>query len=369
MKRILKLLAIGSLAVGMVACGSKTTYEIAMITDIGSIDDKSFNQGTWEGVKKYADEKKIDAKYYKPTDGTTSSYVSAINLAVEGGAKIIVCPGYLFEEAVYVSQTAHPDVKFVLIDGEPHTADYSTYKTEENTLPILFAEEQSGFLAGYAVVKDGFEKLGFTGGLPVPAVKRFGFGYVAGAFYAAEELGVLEDVSVADTHFEYLMSFDPSDTVKSLASGWFNSGVEVIFSAAGGAGNSVMSAASEQTSKWVVGVDVNQIPQSEYVITSAMKQIGTAAYEALTDFYNDAWDGGETLHYSVTNDGVGIPDDFSRFNTFSKTAYDAMFAKLVSGAVVAPDTYDELKTFCSSLGVDISDANVFPTKEKADMSL
>lgn len=368
MKRIMSLLAVSALAVSLSACGT-TTYEIAMITDLGSIDDKSFNQGTWEGVNQYAQDNNKNAKYYQPTDATTAAYVAAIDLAISGGAKIVVTPGFLFEESIFIAQDKYPDVKFVLIDGTPHNADYSVFKTGDNTLSILFAEHESGFLAGYSVVRDGYEKLGFMGGLPVPAVKKFGFGYVAGAYYAAQEMGKLAQVSVSNANYEYLGTFAPSDTVKSTAAGWFNAGTQVIFAAAGGAGNSVMGAAAESTNKWVVGVDVNQIPQSEKVITAAMKEIGLAAYEAIDAFYENRWVGGITKTYTAANNGVSIPDDFSRFKTYTKAQYDTIQAKVANGTVKVPETYAALATFVSGLGVNTSDPNKFPTAANADANL
>lgn len=368
MKRILSLLAVSALAVSLSACAANT-YEVAMITDLGSIDDKSFNQGTWEGVNKYATDNNKRAKYYQPTDATTAAYVAAIDLAISGGAKIVVTPGFLFEESIFIAQDKYPDVKFVLIDGVPHNADYSQFKTASNTLSVLFAEQESGFLAGYAVVRDGYEKLGFMGGLPVPAVKRFGFGFVAGAYYAAKEMNKLSAVTVSNANYEYLGTFAPSDTVKSTAAGWFNAGTQIIFAAAGGAGNSVMGAAAESTNKWVVGVDVNQIPQSEKVITAAMKEIGLAAYEAIDAHYKNQWVGGITKNYNASNNGVSIPNDFSRFSTFNKAQYDAIQAKVANGTILVPDTYAGLATFVGALGVSTIDPNKFPTKANADANL
>ena len=141
------------------------TYDIAMITDIGTIDDKSFNQGTWEGVVAYAEKNNITHKYYKPTEQTTDAYLAAIQLAVEGGAKVIVTPGFLFEAPIFQAQDLYPDVTFVLIDGFPNNGDYNNLveKTGKNTVGIKFAEEQVGYLAGYAAVKDGDTKLGIHG--------------------------------------------------------------------------------------------------------------------------------------------------------------------------------------------------------------
>jgi basic membrane protein A len=368
MKRIMSLLAVAALAVSLSACATNT-FEVAMITDLGSIDDKSFNQGTWEGVDQYAKDNNRSAKYYQPTDGTTAAYVAAIDLAVTGGAKVVVTPGFLFEEAIYIAQDKYPDVRFVLLDGVPRNADYSDFKTADNTLAILYAEHESGFLAGYSVVRDGFEKLGFMGGLPVPAVKKFGFGFVAGAYFAAQEMGKLATVSVPNANFEYLGTFAPSDTVKSTAAGWYNAGTQVIFAAAGGAGNSVMGAAAESTNKWVVGVDVNQIPQSERVITAAMKELGLAAYEAIESHFNNTWRGGYTKIYNAANNGVSIPDDFSRFTSLNKTTYDTLQAKVANGTVVVPETYAALRTFVSNLGVNVNDPNKFPNAANADANL
>ena len=208
-KFLLILLTAVLLGVGLTACGTtKKTFELALITDIGTIDDKSFNQGAWEGLKKYADEKKITYAYYKPTEKTDAAYVAAIDLAVTGGAKVIVTPGYLFEPAVYVAQDKYPNVKFILLDGTPHTPDYKTYRIEKNVYSIFYAEEQSGFLAGYAAVKDGFTSLGFMGGMAVPAVVRFGYGYVQGAEYAAKELGLTKTIALRNEVKEFWLLGD-----------------------------------------------------------------------------------------------------------------------------------------------------------------
>jgi basic membrane protein A len=302
-------------------------YELALITDVGTIDDRSFNQGAWEGLKDYAEDNDITYKYYQPTDKTTDDYLEAIGLAVDGGAKVIVTPGFLFEPAIFIAQDEYPDVKFILLDGFPQDGTYTDFRIEDNVLSIFYAEEQAGFLAGYAAVKEGMRKLGFMGGMAVPAVIRFGYGYIAGADYAAQELGLAADS--VEVMFTYLGDFGPSPDHQTKAAAWFNQGTEVIFAAAGGAGNSVMAAASEQSKK-VIGVDVDQSGESTTVITSAMKMLGLSVYEALEDFYANEFKGGESITLDVTVDGVGFPDDFSRFSTFTKADYDAIYAKLVA---------------------------------------
>ena len=144
-KRVLSLMLVLAMAVGMLTgCGSSDGYEIALITDKGNIDDKSFNQGAWEGVVEYAEKNNISHKYYKPEEASDAGYLAAIDLAVEGGANVVVCPGFLFEVAVYQAQEAFPDVKFILLDGAPHTADYATYETKSNVASVMYAEEESG---------------------------------------------------------------------------------------------------------------------------------------------------------------------------------------------------------------------------------
>ncbi|MFO7969033.1 MAG: BMP family ABC transporter substrate-binding protein [Candidatus Izemoplasmatales bacterium] len=332
------------MVVTMASC-QRDTYEIALITDVGTIDDKSFNQGAWEGVERYAKENDISHEYYQPAAKTTPAYVEAIELAIDNGAETIVTPGFLFENAIWIVQTEYPDVNFILLDGSPHNVvDFDTMDTledsgnpdftiEDNVLSIFYAEEESGFLAGYAAVKEGFTDLGFMGGMAVPAVIRFGHGFVQGANYAAEEDEYQEDA--ISIRYTYLGTFNEDSTYQTRASSWYSGGIEVIFAAAGGAGNSVMKAAEQQDDDaWVIGVDVDQSAESETVITSAKKELNNSVYDALASIYDDSFEGGRSVNYDATIDGVGLPDDFSRFTTFTETMYDDIFA------LIADDEFD-----------------------------
>lgn len=335
MKKIVAVLLVLVLVFSLAACGGgetetpePTTYEIAMITDVGTIDDKSFNQGTWEGVVAYAQENGVSHKYYKPTEQSTDAYLAAIQLAVEGGAKVVVTPGFLFEEPIYLAQELYPEVNFILIDGTPHNADYSDFRTDPNTVGIFFAEEQSGYLAGYAAVKDGYTKLGFMGGMAVPAVVRFGYGFVQGAEDAAKEMGL----TGVDVKYHYTGGFDATPEVQTLATSWYAEGTEVIFACGGAVGFSVMSAAEASDGK-VIGVDVDQSAESETVITSATKGLAAAVQEALAEYYAGSFPGGETLTLGADMDGVALPMESSKFTTFSQADYDALYAKLVAGEI------------------------------------
>lgn len=329
MKKTLSLILALVLSLGVFAVAMADTYEIAMITDIGTIDDKSFNQGTWEAIKAYGEANGKTYNYYQPSAQSTEIYVERIDQAVADGAKIIVTPGYLFEEPIYIAQDKYPDVSFVLIDGNPHNADYSEYRTEKNAVGIVFAEEQSGFLAGYAAVKDGYTKLGFMGGMAVPAVVRFGYGFVQGADYAAKEMG-LTDVTI---NYNYTGGFDATPEAQAMASSWYNDGVQVIFACGGAVGNSVMAAAEAAGGK-VIGVDVDQSSESETVITSAMKGLGAAVEQALAAYYEGSFPGGEAWVLGADKNGVQLPMATSKFEKFTQADYDAIFAKLASGEVV-----------------------------------
>jgi basic membrane protein A len=341
MKKFLAILLALVLVLGLVACGGSnepveedSSYEIAMITDIGSIDDKSFNQGTWEGVVAYADANDVTCKYYKPTEQSTEAYLNSIQLAVEGGAKVVVTPGFLFEVPIFQAQDLYKDVTFILVDGNPNDGDYKTkkipeYRTEDNAVGIVFAEEQSGYLAGYAAVMDGYTKLGFMGGMAVPAVVRYGYGFAQGAEAAAAELGV----NSIDLKYHYTGNFDATPEAQTLASSWYADGTEVIFAAGGSVGNSVMSAAEAAGTK-VIGVDVDQSPESDTVITSAMKGLAAAVTSTLEDYYAGAFPAGESLILGAADAGVQLPMETSKFETFTQDDYDAVYADLAAGNIV-----------------------------------
>ena len=299
-----------------------------MITDIGTIDDKSFTQGSWEGLKKYAEEKGITYKYYKPAGKDTDSKIDSIYLAISSGAKLIVTPGYLFEPAIYKVQDTHPEINFVLLDGTPQDGTYTDFRIEKNVYAVLYAEEEAGFLAGYGVVKEGYTNLGVMGGMAEPSVIRFGYGFVQGADYAAKELGV-KNIKI---DYTYIGGYEPTPEVQTKASSWFIKGVQVIFAPAGGAGNSVMSAA-EQNKGYVVGVDVDQSSESPTVITSAMKMIGESVYNAIDEFYKGNFPGGNSVILDAKVHGIGLPMETSKFKNFTKEDYNAIYQKLVDGSV------------------------------------
>lgn len=299
-------------------------YELALVTDIGTIDDKSFNQGSWEGLIAYANENGKTSKYYQPPEATTASILETIGLAVRGGAKLIVCPGYKFAEAVYEAQTTYPDVKFIILDSQPEKANDKTIK--DNVYAIYYAEQQAGFLAGYAAVKDGYTKLGFMGGMAAPSVTRFGYGFALGAEEAAKEMGI-ESI---DMKYHYTGSFSATPEAQTVAASWFQSGTEVIFACGGAVGNSVMAAAQDSHGK-VIGVDVDQSGESNTVITSAMKLLSKSVYDGVKAYYEGQFPGGQIVTLDAKTESIGLPMETSRFVNFTKPDYDNVYARLVAG--------------------------------------
>ncbi len=340
MKKIISVLLVTAMFLSATACGKKDSKkaEIALITDIGTIDDKSFNQGTWEGIKAYAKKADKSYKYFKPIEDSDEARINAIDLAIKGGAKTVVCPGYLFEVPIHTAQAKYPDVHFVLIDGVPHKLKETKADIGSKTYSILFAEEQSGFLAGYAAVKEGYKKLGFMGGVAVPAVVRYGYGYIQGADYAAKELGLAKgDISIKYT---YVGNFNATPENMALASSWYNAGADIIFACGGAVGNSVMKAA-ETANKKVIGVDVDQCSESNTVMTSAMKNLQKSVGDVLAsiDGKDNETKAGQTVTLGADTGNVLLPMQSSKFTKFTQKDYDAIYKQIVDGKIkIGKDT-------------------------------
>ena len=364
MKKILALLLVLVMVLSLVACGAKTEapaadektttneqttaitnpdsivdemtsadgkYQVAFITDVGQLKDKSFNQGTYDGVKLYAANNGKSYKYYQPANGdqaTDDDRIDAMNLACENGAEIVVAAGFMQAAALEVAAKAYPDVKFVFIDGWTLGLD--------NVAAIAFKEEQSGYLAGYAAVMEGYTKLGFCGGGggTNPACQRFGYGFAQGADAAAAKLGVQIEMNYS---WLYGASFSATPELQTMATGWYANGTEVIFACGGSMFQSVAAAASAEDGL-VVGVDVDQSFESPAVITSALKGLSDATVWAITKFYNGEWAdiGGNLASLGAADNAVGLPTATWSLS-WSVEEYEAMFAEIVSGTIVISD--------------------------------
>ena len=303
-------------------------YQVAFITDVGQLKDKSFNQGTYDGVKLYASANGKSYKYYQPAGGdqaTDDDRIDAMKLACENGAEVVVAAGFMQESALKAAAEAYPNVNFVFIDGYPVGFD--------NVAGIAFQEEQSGYLAGYATVMEGYTKLGFTGGGggTNPACQRFGYGFVQGAEAAAAKKGVKVEVNYS---WLYGSSFSASPELQTMATGWYANGTEVIFACGGSMFQSVASAASAEDGK-VVGVDVDQSGDSPAVITSAMKGLADATVWAIEKHYAGQWAeiGGKGTSLGAADNAVCLPTATWSLTGWTVAEYEALYAEIVAGNV------------------------------------
>ena len=338
MKKILALLLVLALSLTLVACGSGNTtetkapemkpaetkadaapateaqaaapeYKVAMVTDYGDITDQSFNQTTWEAVVAFGKDNNVETKYYKPTSNDTAGRVASVELAIAEGYNVIVMPGYAFGGTIVEVAPNYPDVKFVALDvakgdlletavankGESYDYNPDNWKLEDyvdlsNVYCAIYQEELAGYMAGYAAVKLGYTKLGFLGGMAVPAVIRFGYGYVQGVDAAAKELGITVDMKYA-----YGNQFYGDADITAVMDTWYADGTQIVFACGGGIYTSAAEAAKKAGGK-VIGVDVDQkaIIDGDYgegmTVTSATKGLRPTTINALTDIIvNGKW--------------------------------------------------------------------------------
>ena len=328
MKKFFALLLSLAMVLALVACGqkdptpdtpdtpddpqTKVEYKVAMITDYGDITDQSFNQTTYEACKAFAEDNSIEFSYFKPAGDNTADRVAMIEKAVDEGFNVIVMPGYAFGGAIVEAAPEFPDVKFIALDvaagdlletavakaGEtydytPENWDLNKYVDMSNVYCAVYQEELCGYMAGYAAVKLGYKNLGFLGGMSVPAVVRYGYGFVQGVDAAAADLG-LTDVKV---NYIYGVQFFGDADITAVMDTWYQGGTEVVFACGGGIYTSAVDAAKKVGAK-VIGVDVDQAGViAKYAgvdgmtVTSAMKGLYPATYDTLTDvIVNGNWD-------------------------------------------------------------------------------
>ena len=321
-------------------------YQVAFITDVGQLKDKSFNQGTFDGVKLYAAENGKSYKYYQPANGdqaTDDDRYDAMKAAVEGGAEVVVCAGFMQEGALKRAASEFTDVPFIFVDGYPLTDDAGN----------AFQEEQCGYLAGYAVVKEGYTKLGFSGGGggTNPACCRYGYGFVQGANAAAAEMGVNVEMNYS---WQYGASFSASAELQTMISGWYTNGTEVVFACGGSMFQSIAAAASANDGL-VVGVDVDQSSQSDTVITSAMKGLASSVQWAVAKVYDGSFEdiGGVGTSLGAKEDAVGLPTATWSLENYSVEEYEAQLADIVSGKLTVDSNFDNLEQDYSNLKLNI----------------
>ena len=376
MKKILSILLVLAMALSLVACGGASApaateapaaapapaapeapaateapavdtaviTKVALVTDVGTIDDESFNQACWEGVEEWCKANGLEYTYYQPTEDSTDARVLSIAQAIAEGYNTIVMPGYLFGATLTIVMEEYPEAYFIAVDvaSGDLTVDYTTYyEPAANTACLTFSEEQAGYLAGYAAVKDGYTKLGFLGGMAVPAVIRYGYGFIQGADAAAAEMGV--DIEI---NYTYGGQFFGSPEITAKMEGWYQAGTEVVFACGGGIYTSALEAAEKNNGK-VIGVDVDQSYVSELIVTSAMKQLKNVTMTVLDALNNGefATFGGKVSNFSLAEgEYVGLPTEAEswRLTTFTVEEYEAVKAAIIDGSVAVSNNTEAL---------------------------
>lgn len=328
------------------AKGANVSY-VALCCDTGTIDDESFNQACWTAVENYMGD---NCQYYIPdADASDEERETMVRQAVNDGADTVVCVGYLYGASLAWAAEQYPDIRFIAVDVTQ--ADIGTDSIPANCYCITFKEEQAGYLAGYAVTKDGFTKQGFLGGIAVPAVIRYGYGYIQGVDAAAQETG-----NPVEVNYFYGGQFYGDANITSRMEGWYSNGTEIVFACGGGIYTSALEAAVKNNG-YVVGVDVDQnyigangVADGTYTynpfVTSAMKQLTVAVEAALGDIDEGNWS-----NIAATNgnfglqegDYVGLPtaEGSWNFRTFTVDEYEAVKEKIASGEIVVDNSSED----------------------------
>ena len=327
--------------------GGEKIVKVALTCDTGTIDDESFNQACWTAVSSYMGD---DCQYYIPeADASDEDRETMIRQAVNDGADVIVCVGYLYGASLAWAADQYPDVKFIAIDVTQ--GDIGTDAIPANCYCITFKEEQAGYLAGYAIAKDGKTKLGFLGGMAVPAVIRYGYGFVQGADAAAAELG--QNIEI---NYFYGGQIYGDANITSRMEGWYSNGTQVVFACGGGIYTSAVEAALKNNG-YVIGVDVDQnyigangVADGTYAynpfITSAMKGLSEAVNTALADIDAGSWGdiAGSNGNFGLEDgDYIGLPTDADSWNfeSFTTDEYEEVKGKIKSGEITVDNSSDD----------------------------
>ena len=336
-----------SSAAASTADGAEKIVKVALTCDTGTIDDESFNQACWSAVFSYMGD---NCQYYIPeADASDEDRETMIRQAVNDGADVIVCVGYLYGASLAWAAEQYPDVKFIAIDVTQ--GDIGTDAIPANCYCITFKEEQAGYLAGYAIAKDGKTKLGFLGGMAVPAVIRYGYGFVQGADAAAAELG--QNIEI---NYFYGGQFYGDANITSRMEGWYSNGTQVVFACGGGIYTSAVEAALKNNG-YVIGVDVDQnyigangVADGTYAynpfITSAMKGLSEAVNTALADIEAGSWGdiAGSNGNFGLEDgDYIGLPTDADSWNfeSFTTDEYEEVKGKIKSGEITVDNSSDD----------------------------
>ena len=347
MKKFFALLLAAVMMLGMVSIASaESSMSVAMITDYGDITDQSFNQTTYEACKAFCEAATINFQYYKPASDSDEDRISSIEKAIDDGFNVIVMPGYAFGPAIQKVAPEYDDITFIALDVSEGDIGDLAAAVPANLYCAVYQEELCGYMAGYAAVKLGYKKLGFLGGMAVPAVVRYGYGFVQGADAAAAELG-LTDVAIK---YVYGNQFYGDADITAYMDTWYANGTEVVFACGGGIFTSAGEAAQKAGGK-VIGVDVDQkgTIDSKYgdgiTVTSAMKGLAATVNTELASILNGEFAGGKVENLGLVSDNpdenyVQIAPSTQFADGFTAEDYAALVVKMHAGEITVSNAID-----------------------------
>ena len=332
------------------AAEDTTALKVAMVTDYGDITDESFNQATYEGAKEWCEANGCEFSYYKPAGDSTAERVAMIEKAIEEGYNTIIMPGYAFGEAIAETAGDNPDVYFIALDVSASDLG-DGYEMPANLYCAVYQEEIAGFLAGWAAVQLGYTKLGFLGGMAVPAVVRYGYGFVQGADFAAS-IGEGKEISIK---YAYGNQFFGDADITAAMDTWYADGTEVVFACGGGIYTSAAEAAAKVGGK-VIGVDVDQAATIDgaygegMTVTSAMKGLAATVKSTLTDLAAGNWANysGQVATLGLVSgtnpeeNFVQLPDSTQFADSFTKEDYTALVGQLFDGTIVVDNSTEAM---------------------------
>lgn len=320
----------------------ETGGEIAFVYD-GVIEDGSYNEAIYEGIRMYALAAGVSFSHYGTKENSQKGHIEAIERAVSGQAGIIICAGYDFQETVEELQGEYPEFSFLLIDGSSEDGEENAVKLRKNVHCVSFREEESGYLAGYMAVLEGYRRLGFLGGKKEPSVIRYGYGYLQGIEDAAQDMEI-KDVTV---NYYYTGSFLPIQETKEMAQQWYEAGTEVIFACGGSLYEAVLEAAEEKDGL-LIGAGQDQSDISKRFLTSASKDITNGVIISLDDYYASGrkWSkdfAGKRVRYGVENRCAGIPvlDTEWRFQKVTREEFLEIYQRIRTGEIKVSDKIDQ----------------------------
>ena len=337
-------------SLGSIAINKTDDFMVAMVTDFSDVNDASFNQACYEGAKEWGKGKtNVTFNYFKPSDVSHAERIKSINLAIDRGYKVILCPGFALGPAIAEVAPKYPDVKFIGLDIAP--GDFPTgFELTKNIAVYNYREEIGGYLAGYAAVKEGFTKLGYLGGIPASAVVRFGYGYVQGIDAAAKEL----DTRVSVKYAYAGQFFGDNDIFKQIDNWYKTNETDIVFSCGGSIYTSVALAAKENNG-YMIGVDNDQAPiidrdyKEGICITSAMKGIKQTVIDKLELLYSEnKFEPGftdlgiESVDHPELN-YVQLPLDNWRMKNFAIQDYKNLLSEIYSGSRAISNDSDSSK--------------------------